>query len=399
MWIECFEFNFKLLIILIFPAFRRLEDFTKPLYITKENTLFKTFRYFLCHIFAAVILLISYKKDEKGIIIPLEISRENTEKNPTLSFNSFMINEIDELKQKNIKKRKIKSTIFLLILSANGLLCYLYRLFFNYADKYFEFGKQSIGIFFDIGFYIFFSYFILKQKLYKHNLVSLLIIVITIFILAIITFVRIRDLNQIIISFGYYFFYSLLFCLYDVLGKKYMIYFYNTPYFMMFIIGIINIFLLLVFDIFAYFFNREISGIIIGFKNNITSALNFFEFILDLIVEFIWNLGIWLTVYYFTPCHFFISEYISEFIYYIINAFNSDDNFYSIINIIIFSIASLINIFCSLIYNEVIILNFLGLDYNTKKRIQERMKIDDEALTDESYEKQASESGDDTTTN
>ena len=86
-------------------------------------------------------------------------------------------------------------------------------------------------------------------------------------------------------------------------------------------------------------------------------------------------------------------------IYYIINAFNSDDNFYSTVNIIIFSIASLINIFCSLIYNEVIILNFLGLDYNTKKRIQERMKIDDEALTDESYEKQASESGDDTTTN
>ena len=156
MWIECFEFNFKLLIILIFPAFRRLEDFTKPLYITKENTLFKTFRYFLCHIFAAVILLISYKKDEKGIIIPLEISRENTGKNQTLSFNSFMINEIDELKQKNIKKRKIKSTIFLLILSANGLLCYLYRLFFNYADKYFEFGKQSIGIFFDIGFYNYF---------------------------------------------------------------------------------------------------------------------------------------------------------------------------------------------------------------------------------------------------
>ena len=80
------------------------------------------------------------------------------------------------------------------------------------------------------------------------------------------------------------------------------------------------------------------------------------------------------------------------------NAFNSDDNFYSTVNIIIFSIAHLINLFCSLVYNEVIIINLWVLDYNTKKRIQERMKIDDEALTDESYEKQASESGDDTTT-
>ena len=309
-----------------------------------------------------------------------------------------MINEIDELKRKNIKKRKLKSTISLLILSANGLLCYLYRLFFNYADKYFGFGKQSIGIFFDICFYIFFSYFILNQKLYKHNWTSLGIISTIILILIIITFISIKDTNQIIISIGYYFFYSLFFSLYDVLGKKYMVYFYNTPYFMIFIIGIINVFLLLVFDLFAYFFNREISGIIIGFKKNITSALNFFEFILDLIVEFIWNLGIWLTVYYFTPCHFFISEYISEYIYYMRNAFNSDDNFYSTVNIIIFSIAHLINLFCSLVYNEVIIINLWALDYNTKKRIQERMKIDDEALTDESYEKQASESGDDTTT-
>ena len=110
---------------------------------------------------------------------------------------------------------------------------------------------------------------------------------IIILILIIITFISIKDTNQIIISIGYYFFYSLFFSLYDVLGKKYMVYFYNTPYFMIFIIGIINVFLLLVFDLFAYFFNREISGIIIGFKNNITSTLNFFEFILDLIVEFI----------------------------------------------------------------------------------------------------------------
>ena len=178
--------------------------------------------------------------------------------------------QIDELKRKNIKKRKLKSTISLLILSANGLLCYLYRLFFNYADKYFGFGKQSIGIFFDICFYIFFSYFILNQKLYKHNWTSLGIISFIILILIIITTISIKDTNQIIISIGYYFFYSLFFSLYDVLGKKYMVYFYNTPYFMIFIIGIINVFLLLVFDLFVYFFNREISGIIIGFKKNIT---------------------------------------------------------------------------------------------------------------------------------
>ena len=80
----------------------------------------------------------------------------------------------------------------------------------------------------------------------------------------------------------------------------------------------------------------------------------------------------WLTVYYFTPCHFFISEYFSEYINYWMNSINSKEDFYSIYNVIIFSIAYFIIICCCLIFNEVIILNFCGLDYNTSKRIKER---------------------------
>ena len=44
------------------------------------------------------------------------------------------------------------------------------------------------------------------------------------------------------------------------------------------------------------------------------------------------------------------------------------------INIVIFSIAYFINFFCCLVFNEVIILNFWGLDYNTNKRINERIQ-------------------------
>ena len=32
--------------------------------------------------------------------------------------------------------------------------------------------------------------------------------------------------------------------------------------------------------------------------------------------------------------------------------------------------------FCCLVFNEVIIINFCKLDYNTKKRIQERMNLE-----------------------
>ena len=80
-----------------------------------------------------------------------------------------------------------------------------------------------------------------------------------------------------------------------------MVKFFISPYLFMFLIGSINSILLLIYDFFAYFINPDVSGIIIGFQNNILSVGDVFLFILDLMVQCIWNLGIWLTVYYFTP--------------------------------------------------------------------------------------------------
>lgn len=223
--------------------------------------------------------------------------------------------------------------------------------------------------------YIILSHLILNQKLYMHNYVSAGIIIFVLLILFIITVFYINSEDyfpEILIDL----FFSLGYGSYDILGKKYMNVFYKSPYFLSLAIGLINITALLIFDLFIYFLHSDIDGIIIGFKNNVFSASKFFLFILDIIIEWIWNIGIWLTIYYFTPCHYFMSEYISEYIYYIVNAFNSNDEFYSAVNIAIFSIAFFINFFCCLVFNEVIILNFCGLDYNTKKRIQERVSKD-----------------------
>ena len=55
---------------------------------------------------------------------------------------------------------------------------------------------------------------------------------------------------------------------------------------------------------------------------------------------------------------------------------HGNDEFFSIISVIIFSISYLINLLCILFFNEVLILNILKLDYNTKKRIIERMHFE-----------------------
>ena len=46
----------------------------------------------------------------------------------------------------------------------------------------------------------------------------------------------------------------------------------------------------------------------------------------------------------------------------------------SYLQIIIFSVIFFINLICSLIFNEIIILKFLKLEYYTKKYIEERAK-------------------------
>ena len=369
MLIECSEFNFKLLIPLIFPIFKRIQDYTKKSYLIDDNQLFKTFRYFVSYIFAIIpFLIIKYRiknLQNKKILIKLETT--DTKSFTSLTTGSFS-NEIHELKKKNERKRKIYSFLFLSVLCILGIFCYFYRFLFELTE--FANAKQSIGIFFEIADYTILSYIILKQKLYKHNFVSAGIIAFVLIIIFIISIPYIEA--NIFLSIVYYFFFSLCFGAYDILGKKYMINFFITPYFLMFIIGLLNSILILIYELFAYFINKDVSGITIGFQKNILDVGDVFLFILDLLVECIWNLGIWLTVYYLTPCHYFISEYISEYSYYIINAINGKEEFYRTANIIIISIGYFINFFCCLIFNEVIIINFFGLERNTKKKISQR---------------------------
>ena len=369
MLIELSEFNLKLLIPLIFPIFKRIEDYSKKAYIKEDNQLFKTFRYFLSYIFAFIpFLIIKFRTknaNEKNKILKINKIDTNSTRNFTIT-NSIII-----LKEKKIQLRKLKSFLFLFSLCILGLFCYFYRFLFEITE--FAEEKQSIGIFFEIADYVVLSRFILKQKLYKHNFVSAGIISAILMILFIISFPYIET-KYIFRSFAYYFFFSLCFGSYDILGKRYMINFFVSPYYLMFIIGSINVILMIIYELFAYFLNPDVSGIIIGFKNNVDNIGKFFLFILDIFLEGIWNLGIWLTVYYLTPCHYFISEYISEYVYYMISALESLEGFYSKINIAIFSISYFINFFCCLVFNEVIILNFFGLDFNTKKRIEQRIR-------------------------
>ena len=102
----------------------------------------------------------------------------------------------------------------------------------------------------------------------------------------------------------------------------------------------------LLYDIIAFFVNEDASGIIIGFKNNVNTVKSVFLFIVDLFFLFVSNLGLFWTIYYFTPFHLIISEFFSELMGYYIQLIQfkngekiEEGNFlFGVNNIAIFSV-------------------------------------------------------------
>ena len=374
MIIEFSEINIKLVLFILFPIFRRLDVFVNISYIkdNMHNPLFNTFICFLSYNFSGLFFLISVFKMKNVQTKESDIST----KDENIYFNNF--NQIDILQKKLDNKRKIKNIIYLLSLIIFSFLSFFLTNYF-YDEDYAHL-KFSLRIFFQITNYSLLSRLMINQKLYRHHFVSYASISILLLIIFIITFNR---LKKIVYSMIYYFLFELSFAFYDVLIKRYMILYFKTPYYIMFLEGIINSFLLIIFDLVAYILNPEFNGIIKCFIENIENVGNlFFLFILDIILEFIWNLVILLLIFYYTPCHYFIVEFMSEYAYFIIKVIenkinNTDDDFYSdtIISIIIPICYVFILFFC-LVFNEIIILNIFRLDYNTKKRIMEREKFE-----------------------
>lgn len=391
------KLNSKLLILIIFPIFepiRKLFD-EKREDKSNDNNFFKLFRFYLSYILSIIFIIIikcRTKEDKRNIfnkikninVIKKKEEKVNEDNNMVKSDDQSWINPQEKVK-KNLKKEKmIKQIIFVGLLLLILLILNIFNIIFRdqYSDDGWNFvlhiGKQSFGVFFEIIYFIVLSMFAMKYKIYKHHLVSLIVILINLIFLIISFIICFPDC--IIQTIIYYLFYSFLFCLFCILLKKYLNLFCNAPYNIMLSIGIISSIILLIYDIimFSIFENNENYnnkyGIIFGFKN-MTNSFSIPIFLFDVILQFFSNIGIWMTIYYYSPFHYIISESMSEylFILYDFIIFKRD---YKILDIILYTVIYIINFIFFLIFNEIIILKFWGLNFNIKENIEERQMID-----------------------
>ena len=217
---------------------------------------------------------------------------------------------------------------------------------------------------FDILFICMFSHVILKSKLYKHQYLCLMIIIILGILININLYVYRNESKIEIIEVLIKYFSEIIFSLGIVLNKFTIEKKFASPYEICFYQGIINLVLyiicLIIFndldDYFTYW--NEL--------NNIEVYL----FLIIMIIQFIFNLFIFITLKKFTACHILIIIVIAELEPFCKDLLNN--NFNSIIIII----ELICILFILLIFNEIIEINCCGLQKNTKKNIIKRAEIE-----------------------
>ena len=347
-----------------------------------NNPFYKVFINFLGLIFCGNIFLISKiltksgKKKGKNNLSKKKEQNSFNEKNlekPKTFRDQFIEIEAKE-KRKQFKKRDKYKNIYIFLLSCFQMSAELIqKLSKNHTIKEF---KSSIPVLLELFFFIIFSMIFLNYSLFIHQYTSLFIF----FICHIIFFIQtIQYTNGITIkdsfkSFLYFYSFQKCYCLLDILGKKYLNIFTDNIYLLIFKIGIFGLPPLLLYDIICNTcgFDDKYHGI---FKT-IFHHFDILKSLRDLSFSVIADIGIWLTIYYFSPCHYLIIEIIRNFLDIYLDFNKNKDDLYSNEQLITFSVLYPILIFDLLIFNEIIILNFCGLNKNTRLFILDREKKD-----------------------
>ena len=405
---ELGNIDYKIIIPFIYPVFYQLK---KLIHKNDNKKIFEIFMIFLGYLFSGIIyLIIRYRmkvlKNKNDLNeLEKEIKNDETEKEPKekelneiehkiIQIFAFGQNQLDLEKKKIDKKNFRKKYLFILML----VLIYLFPLFLEcYIPKIIESihssdsnnssgskdSKESnIGtssptsLFTCIISYIFLSRIILGEKIYMHQIFSSIIIFISILVVIIVYLINYKRENILIILINLVFIIitSSLYALFNTMEKKFYNIFMDSPYHLMFIIGLFGIIIILLYEIITLIISgidNQFSGIFYQIYTNYKDKeyLYILIFIADILISFLFVCGIALTVYFFTPCHFIISESISQIITFIING---EFEVFSIGEIITIGIFFLVILFSGLIYNEIIIINIYSLKYNTKKYINIR---------------------------
>ena len=368
--------SYKLVFIFLFPIFGVAHNRFRDQYLKSPHEFFNIFLYYLSFLFSLIPFIINQILNR-----PKQIKNESQKNLEQIQERESIIqNTIDEEETKKQRKLKILNILILIFLCGVSLA-------YNHFNFEAYFDKKTIGLAYKIPEFFLLCFLILKYKYHKHHYITFGFNTATLLAKYFLTVILSNAENYIGFHIWFYFLFSITYCMLLVVGKYYMDKYNKSPYFVMLIIGFVIGLILISISIVKYLITSE-SQIFQGFYDNIISRDSkkyIFFFLADIISQFIFNLGLWITVYYFTPCHTIISENMMEILYYIYDYKNNIDDWNGKgfhWNFWLLPIVLVLNLICSLIFNEIIILKFCGLDFYTKIRIQERVRQESTLMID-----------------
>ena len=377
------KLTWKHLLIIIFPIFLKLRYLVNYGDGYKRN--FKSFNDFLSLTFCGIIHLISQyivkaseskKTDNKKNKIELRENKKDS-KNKHHENNANENQTVQYIyktkKEKKIEKKEdtIPKLLFILLISILQVIPSILKIILY--DNLKSHISENIGSLLQSLFFIIFSLLFLGFSLYIHQFISLIIIS-TILIIFDVQEKKYQSKGLEIIenfqSFLYLYAYQKLYCLSDILGKKYLNMYMDGLYLFLFKIGIIGLILIIIYDVIAKCIIGDEYNSIINCFSNITIWMFLFNFSCYIFFE----ISLWLTIYYFSPLHYIILEVLGNFLEVLLNI-KTKVIHYEDQQFITFIVLYPILFFAALVFNEIIILNFCGLNYNTKLYIAERGKV------------------------
>ena len=293
---------------------------------------------------------------------------DNTKTNNKKSNASLKLIYNDGLKINNKKKFGIlflMSTIFAI------------SIFFNHI--FYEYITINNRLFI-IVFISIISKFILKTKIFFHQLFSIMLSLIGLSIANIPTLLNIPiNIEHLFVNL-YMIFDCLGYSLFLVLIKYLTVNYYISPYLCLLYIGIFTtIILVIIFMIYSAIFQGGLSYLKDAFDySKVEDKSSFYAYSIIFFILFgSVQVLTFLIIFYFSPILYMVSEIMKSSLLWIMYLIKDSDNF---VNIILRSIGNIILLFSALVYNEIIICNFWELNINTKKFMEEREKEENKLL-------------------
>ena len=227
-------------------------------------------------------------------------------------------------------------------------------------------------------------YFTIRTKIYKHQIISLIIIFSCLCIIACSEIIRINNNDEEIdIIFCIQFFSCFCRAFLDTIEKYLFEFNYLNPYKVMMLEGFINSFIIFVFFLInEYVINITNSfNIILDKKGSSDIVIFSILIILFFILTGFKNIYRVITIKIYSPMTRALTECILDPILYSISTYGKENIWYYIINIICLIIMG----FCSLVYNDFLVLYFCGLENNTHLEITKRSQLLSTVSSDSFY--------------